>query len=55
LKFLIIDVMEKALSRATEKKGIGGNFIPLKKSKSEYEGRIDIMDFRQKNKKIFSS
>lgn len=47
--------MEKALSRGTEKEGIGGSFIPLKKSKSEYEGRIEIMDFRQKNKKIFSS
>lgn len=30
-RFLIIDVMEKALSRATEKKWIGGGFIPLKK------------------------
>ena len=50
-----MDVMEKALSRAKEKKGIGWSFIPLKKSKSEYGGRIEIMDFRQKNKKIFSS
>lgn len=32
MKLSIMDVMEKALSRAKKNKGIGGSFIPLKKS-----------------------